>query len=188
VGITMKSDYIEDVNNESLSFGSILKRERKKLGKSLKEIEKDLTVEVEELEDGVLVKKDKALVTASYMNRIENGNREGVSFSIACILIEKFNLDFNEVLKSFGHENILSSNSRQGSIEAMIRINDIEVPTKIDNGKPKQLLSSMGKEILIRVINDVFEFGTANEENTMYVLKKIIEELDDYRKSVRKLK
>ncbi|MCB2290851.1 hypothetical protein LGK97_13980 [Clostridium sp. CS001] len=184
----MKNDYIEDVNNESLSFGSILKRERKKLGKTLKEIEKELTVEVEELEDGVLVKKDKALVTASYMNRIENGNREGVSFSIACILIEKFNLDFNEVLKSFGHENILNGNSRQSSIESMIRINDIDISKKIENSNEKQLLSSTEKEILIRLLNDVNEFATVNEENTMYVLKKIIEELDDYRKSVRKLK
>ncbi|MBZ9689377.1 hypothetical protein G9F72_024065 [Clostridium estertheticum] len=184
----MKIDYIEDVNNEVLTFGKIIQRERKKLNKSLKDIEGELTVEVEEIEDGALVKKDKALITASYMNRIENGNRENVSFSLVCVLIEKFNLDFNEVLKSFGHENILSSNSRQSSIEAMIRINDIEVPAKIENGSEKQLLNSIEKEILIRLINDVFDFGTANEENTMYVLKKIIEELDDYRKSIRKLK
>ncbi|HEY8890194.1 MAG TPA: hypothetical protein VIM70_08040 [Clostridium sp.] len=185
----MKNDYIEDVNNEALTFGKIIQRERKKLNKSLMDIEKDLTQKVKELDDkGVLVEKDKALITASYMNRIENGNRENVSFSLVCVLIEKFNLDFNEVLKSFGHENILSDNSRQSSIESMIRINDIEVPAKIENGSEKQLLNSIEKEILIRLINDVFEFGTANEENTMYVLKKIIDGLDDYRKSIRKLK
>lgn len=185
----MKNDYIEDVNNEVLSFGKIIQRERKKSGKTLKDIEEELTVEVEEIEDGALIKKKKALITASYMNRIENGNRgDNISFYLVCILIEKFNLDFNEVLKSFGHENILSANSRQSSIEAMIRINDIDVPVKTDNSNEKQSLSSIQKEILIRLINDVFDFGTANEENTMYVLKKIIEELDDYRKSIRTLK
>lgn len=185
----MKNDYIEDVNNDTLTFGKIIQRERKKLNKTLMDIERDLTVEVDEIKDGVLVKKDKALITASYMNRIENGNRgDNISFYLVCILIEKFNLDFNEVLKSFGHENMLNTNSKHSNIETMIRINDIEAPIKTANKNEKQLLSSTEKEILIRLLNDVNEFATVNEENTMYVLKNIIQGLDDYRKSIRKLK
>jgi len=184
----MKTTDVEVTNNENLSFGMIIQRERKKLGKSLKDIQEMLTVEVEEIEDGVLEKRDKVLISASYMNRIENGNRQSVSFPIVCILIETFHLDINEVLKSFGHENMLSGNDKQNSIEAMIRINNIDVPLKTDNGNDKQSLNTTEKEILIRIINDVFEFGTAGDENTMYVLKKIIEELDDYRKSIGKLK
>lgn len=188
VKIKMKDDYIENMTNNDLTFGKIVQRERKKLGKSLKNIEKELTVVVKEVKDGVIVEKDKPLITASYMNRIENGNRENISFDLVWVLIEKFNLDINEVLKSFGHEGILSNNAKQSSLEAMIRISDIEFPIKIGDKIEKQSLSNTDKEILIRIINDANEVANSSDDTIIYTLKKILEELDDYRKSRKKLK
>lgn len=182
----MENMHNEDINkNNKISFGEIVQRERKKAGKSLKDVENELTVKEEVIKDGEKTIQDKALITASYLNRIENGSRENVSFAIVFYLIENLNLDINEVIKSFGFERVLSNDIKYDSIESMIRVSDVSVPIK--SGE-KQPLVGNEKEILIRLINDVFEFGTTTEENTMYVLKKILEELDDYRKSRRKLK
>lgn len=182
----MESEHIKEINKSNkISFGEIVQRERKKAGKSLKDIENELTIEEECIVDGVKTKKQKALVTASYLNRIENGSRDNISFSIVFYLIENLNLNINEVIKSFGFESVLSNEARYDSLESIIRINEINAPLKSGQKEPLDITE---KEILIRLIEDIFEFGTTNEENTMYGLKKILDGLDYYRKSRRKLK
>lgn len=182
----MANEHIKEINKSNkISFGEIVQRERKKAGKSLKDIETELTIEEEVIIDGVKTIETNTLVTASYLNRIENGSRENVSFAIVFYLIENLKLDINEVIKSFGFENVLSNDTKHDSIESIIRINEINAPVKSGQKEP---LNITEKEILIRLIEDIFEFGTTNEGNTMYGLKKILDGLDDYRKSRRKLK
>ena len=56
----MKNDRIEDINNSiNLSFGKIIQRERIKLGKSLKDVEKDLSKNEIVIKDGKEVEEEK---------------------------------------------------------------------------------------------------------------------------------
>ena len=167
----MQNEHIDNAKQEQLSFGQIIQRERKKLGKSLKDIERDMTV------DGT------PLITSSYLNRIENANRENISFPIVLKLIQAFNLDFNEVLKSFGYENVLPNSTKYNNIDTMVRVNDLIAPIGLNSRQGQEHLRSTEKEIIIRLIDDIFEFGATSEDNTMYTLRKIIDGLDDYRKS-----
>jgi transcriptional regulator with XRE-family HTH domain len=184
----MENEQIHNISkSDKISFGSIIQRERKKSGKTLKKVEEELTVKVEKVIDGKIVIDEEALITASYLNRIENESRANISFTMVCLLIKKFNLDLNEVFKSFDYEDIIAGNVKQSDIETMLRVNNFEAPIKLGSKEDNKPLTNIEKEILIRIINNVYEFGTTHEENTMYTLKKLFEDLDDYRKSRRKL-
>ncbi|WPC42807.1 hypothetical protein [Clostridium sp. JS66] len=184
----MENNKIEDIdNNVKLSFGKMVQRERIKLDKSLKDVEKDLTKKEKIIQDGKEVEIDKPQITASYLNRIENEGRNNLSLYMVYLLMKEFNLDVYEVFKSFGYDDVLPQNNKFESIERMIRINDFEAPVRLGNKEYNKPLTSMQTEILISIIRNVFEFGTTNEENTMYVVKKLLSDLDDYRKSRRKL-
>ena len=183
----MDSEYIGDIKTDNkVTFGKIISRERKKSKKSLKQIEEDLTAEKEVIKDGVTKKEEVALITASYLNRIENESRVNISFPMVCLLIKTFNLDLVEVFKSFGHEDLVDDNIKQKNIETMIRVNNFEVPIKIGSQKGNKPLTNIQKEMVISILNNVFEFGTTDEDNTMYTLRKLFSDLDDYRKSRRK--
>ncbi len=184
----MKNDRIEDINNSiNLSFGKIIQRERIKLGKSLKDVEKDLSKKEIVIKDGKEVEEEKAQITASYLNRIENEGRTNISLYMIYLLMKEFSLDVYEVFKSFGYDDVLPQNNKFESIERMIRINDFEAPVRLGNTEYNKPLTSLETDILINIVKNVFEFGTADEENTIYVLKKLLSELDEYRKSRRKL-
>lgn len=184
----MKNDKIEDIDNSiNLSFGKIIQRERIKLGKSLKDVEKDLSKKEIVIKDGKEVEEEKAQITASYLNRIENEGRNNLSLYMIYLLMKEFSLDVYEVFKSFGYDDVLSQNHKFESIERMIRINDFEAPVRLGNNEYNKPLTSLETDILINIVKNVFEFGTTNEENTIYVLKKLLSELDEYRKSRRKL-
>lgn len=179
---------MENIDKSSdLSFGKIIQRERMKKGKSLKDVEKDLSKKEIVIKDGKEVEEAKAQITASYLNRIENEGRNNLSLYMIYLLMKEFSLDVYEVFKSFGYDDVLPQNNKFESIERMIRINDFEAPVRLGNNEYNKPLTSLETDILINIIKGVFEFGTTNEENTIYVLKKILSELDEYRKSRRKL-
>lgn len=169
-----------------LSFGEMVRRERIKSGKSLKVIEEHSTKKETVIKDGQEVEEEKVQITASYLNRIEKGNRENISFNIVCFLIQELNLDINEVFESFGYKDIVSKNVKHENIEEIFRLNDFKGPIKIGNKEENKPLSATEIEILINIIKGVFEFGITDEDSIIYVLRRILNDLDDYRKSRRR--
>lgn len=76
------------MNISEVKFGEILKRERKNRKMSLREL------------------NEKSNIEASYIHRLEKGNRDNPGFTTVCALAHALNLDGNEVLNSFGYENL----------------------------------------------------------------------------------
>ncbi|OAA87792.1 hypothetical protein [Clostridium ljungdahlii] len=189
----MENEQIKNENNSSnITFGSIIRRERKKSGKSLKEIEKEMTVKVKKVKDGKEVIEEDALITASYLNRIENENRVNVSFNLVCLLIKKFNLDLIEVFKSFGYGDIIANNMKQNSIkqddiETILKETNFEAPIIIDGKEEKKVLTNNEKDMIATILNDVFKYGISNEESIVYVLTKLLNDMDCYKKSRKRL-
>lgn len=91
------------VNTEQVTFGNILKRERTNQSLSLRQLS-----EMSEIE-------------ASYINRLEKGNRDNPGFSTVCALAKALNLNGEEILQSFGY-NQLGSNyvSDMSEVELLI--------------------------------------------------------------------
>lgn len=176
----MLKDKISE-NNDDFNFGVILRRERKKLGLSFKELEAMLSKD-ESKDNGI---------TASYLNRIENNNMNNPSFKIVCSLVEKLNLDFNEVIKSFGYEFDLNGNNKYKNIEQFIRSKDIEIeaPLYQDGGQifENSNLTVVEKELLIELLDTFFTFGVAADNALLNKIKNMIEILEKYRSSRMKI-
>ena len=77
-----------NIENKRTEFGKLLERERKNLNFSLKDLEKESSV------------------NSAYIYRLEKGTRENPGFTTVCDLINALNLDVSEVFRSFGYSNL----------------------------------------------------------------------------------
>ncbi|AGX43912.1 helix-turn-helix domain-containing protein [Clostridium saccharobutylicum] len=164
-----------NTNDSDLTFGAILSRKRKELKLSFKELEEKLA------EDD----PENPVITASYLNRIENGKMDNPSFKIVCFLVEKLNLDLNEVMKSFGFKLGLSNNNKFKDIEQFIRLSDIEAPLFQDGGEiyERKNLTLNEKKLLNQLIENFFTYGVAYDSALVARIKDTIEIMEKYRES-----
>lgn len=162
-------------DNKVESFGGILARERKKKGLSLYELSDMIGKD----EDG------KALVTASYLSRLEKNNKDNPTIRLVCLLVSKLSLDFREVLKCYGYEDILPTNLNNDidKIEDIIRLSDIKAPIK-SNGYSIKLggyLSQKEKEYLIDILECSFLYSVCNPEESLMYIETLIGKLRFFR-------
>lgn len=75
-------------NVQEFEFGAIIKRERKNKEMSLSKLSEESTIE------------------ASYINRLEKGNRDNPGFKTVVSIVNALNLDQEEVLNSFGFDRL----------------------------------------------------------------------------------
>lgn len=168
---------MKDKNNfVKESFGAILLRERKKKGLSLKKLSENLN----------------NAIAPSYINRLENGEKENPSFALVCALVSELSLDFREVLKSFGYENLINSVHNNGfeKIEEIIRLSNIKAPLirTTDEEDLDEYLTQDEKEILINLINDIFYYATITNDMREDYIIKIISKTKEYRKKRNEIK
>jgi len=128
---------------QQLSFGEIIKREREKIGLSLRELAEMSNIE------------------ASYISRLEKGNRENPGFPTVCALAKALNLNGEEVLKSFGYDQL-------GTSTITPKKEDIkrEVAEEIAKGLVDILAISVIAEKTKVDIEKVQEFRREFEQNT----------------------
>lgn len=162
-------------NNSGKYFGSILHRERKKLGVSLKELAKSCG----EDENGDLY------ITDSYLSRLENGTKSNPTIDTLGRLIEALSLDVREVFGSFNLEHLLPADSlaKITDIADIIRLCKIKAPLETTSGMivEEEFLSAEEKEILISIIKFVFSYGINDTDKLNWCITNIIKLLDDYR-------
>lgn len=92
------------LNAQHASFGEILKRERTNHDLSLRQLSEISNIE------------------ASYINRLEKGNRDNPGFSTVCALSKALSLNGSEVLQSFGFNSLGSDqNSGLSEIDSLIQ-------------------------------------------------------------------
>lgn len=156
----------ENTSNEA--FGAILLRERKKQKMSLATLASKI---------------DK---TASYLNRLERGESLNPTFEVVCSLISNLSLDVREVFKSFGLENILPSNVNENldKIEDIIRLSNIRTPLIRENDiSIDENLGSNEKEIIISIIQNIFEFSIQKEisETSIKCIQEIVAEISEFK-------
>lgn len=103
------------LNAQNVSFGEILKRERTNQDLSLRQLSEISNIE------------------ASYINRLEKGNRDNPGFSTVCALSKALNLNGDEVLRSFGYDSLGTTQTAESNemdqIESLIKA----YITKADN-------------------------------------------------------
>lgn len=149
--------------NTSDYFGAILERVRKSENRSLKDLAELLGRD----------ENDKYIVSPSYLNRLEKGEKENPSFKMVCHMIIRLGLNPVEVFKSFGYENILnhSNKLKSNDIKDIIRTSDILAPIEVE-GELKEYLNQMEKECLMRVIDDVLDYSVSDDET--YYINQVI--------------
>ena len=103
------------LNTHEMTFGDILKRERTNRGLSLREL-----AEVSGIE-------------ASYINRLEKGNRDNPGFVTVCALASAMELNGEEILKSFGYDS-LGTNTKSDYSEVQSFIHSYVTSTDHSNG------------------------------------------------------
>jgi transcriptional regulator with XRE-family HTH domain len=149
-------------------FGEIVKRERKKQDLSLAQLSKEIENQFGE-----------ALTpSASYINRLETGDKVNPSFKIVCMLCQVLSLDVREVFGSFGFAGLIKGvNPGEFSIEELIRLHKIQQPNdKFNDG----ILSIPQKEILLAIIQALFDYSIP-EKIPVDMLPFIITEINRFR-------
>lgn len=165
-------------DNSGSTFGDILARERKKRGLSLKELEKIM------MDDN----GNSPAITASYLNRLENNNKDNPSFKLVCSLCKTLNLDIKEVFKNFKYEYLINV-EEYPDLAQLIRLNNFSAPLKVSDGiiKDTKILTPKEKEIIIELLEKVFLYGVSNNDDIVKNLKIIMDLLEEYRHSRMKL-
>ncbi|ERI95253.1 DNA-binding helix-turn-helix protein [Clostridiales bacterium oral taxon 876 str. F0540] len=159
------------------SFGDIIKREREKRNLSLQGL-------AELISEG-----EETSITSSYLSRLESGGKNSnPTIKLACQITKKMGLDFKEVLHSFGYGDLLNRANGFESIDTLIRINSIKVPSEMSGEyivreKP---LTDKEKETLIILIKLLFAFTLSDDSDTIYILRSILEQMDVLKKSRQK--
>jgi transcriptional regulator with XRE-family HTH domain len=157
------------------SFGGILERERKKRDMSLYQLSDFIG-----LDEG-----KKPLVTASYLSRLEKSNKDNPTIKLILLLVSKLSLDFREVLKCYGYEDILPTNLNKNidKIEDIIRLSNIKAPIKHSghNIELEGYLSQKEKEYLIDIIDYVFRYSVCDPEDSLYYVEMLIGKLKLFR-------
>ncbi|MDR4887974.1 helix-turn-helix domain-containing protein [Fredinandcohnia sp. QZ13] len=83
------------MNLQQFTFGEIIKKEREKQKLSLRELAEMSNIE------------------ASYINRLEKGNRDNPGFSTVCALAKALKLNGDEIVRSFGYDHLGTQISSQ---------------------------------------------------------------------------
>lgn len=168
-----------DDRSTMISFAKIIERERNKRELSLVELANYIGFD----------DKGKHLMSASYLNRLENNKADSPGFRNVCLLIDRLSLDVREVFKSFGYQKLFKDDKKWESIEEIIRYSSIKAPLYQDSGYVVKdgYLDFNEKEILLSIINAIFSIGVCTEESVLLNLTEIIKEIEEYRRH-RKLK
>lgn len=152
------------------NFGEIIKRERNR----------------QELSLSKLSEKLGGLITPSYINRLEAGEKTNPSFIFVCSLATALSLDLREIMKVFGFEHLLKVdlNSPSNTIEEIIRLNTILAPSSVSeqNGTvERDKLSQREKEQLIAVITYIYKFSVDEPSKAIGQLPLIVEQIIKFR-------
>ncbi|MEG0774374.1 helix-turn-helix transcriptional regulator [Clostridium sp.] len=123
-------------------------------------------------------------VSKSYLSRIERNERLTPSFRLVCDITEVLELNLNEVLMSFGYKNLIEEKYRYTGIEQIIRFSDIVAPISPlkEWVSYKSNLTAQEKEVLLRLINDIFTIGVIPDGELVMQINYILSGLDQYRK------
>lgn len=163
------------MDNNKPQFGKIIERERLSRDLSLVGLSNLLGV------DG----NGKAYVSPSYINRIEKMERYNLKFSDICIFSKVLSLDLFEVFESFGFEELLSKVKldKNAKIEEILRAKKIEAPLVKDskNQTISELLDFREKEIILSIINNIFEISIKGDESYMDLTFNITKKIDEYK-------
>lgn len=156
------------------NFGAILARERKKENKSLKDLAEILGRNQE----------GKYNITASYLNRLEKGEKENPSFWMVCLMIDRLNLNVREVFKSFGFENVLppAIDVKTTNIKEIIRLSDIKAPLSLNEGESVEgFLTQEEKESLLSIIKESFNYSVCDAEDELYYASHVVGSLEYFK-------
>ncbi len=115
----------------SKNFGSIIKFSRENKNLSLKELE------------------DKTGISASYINRLENGERQAPSVPIASELADALDLDLSMLLDACN-----SKSDDIKSVAELLLTNDFTINGSIIGKEAKELLVSLIEKIICAEWND----------------------------------
>lgn len=135
----------------SKNFGTIIKFSRENKNLSLKELE------------------DKTGISASYINRLENGERQAPSIPIASELADALDLDLAMLLDACN-----SKSDDIKSIAELLLTNDFTISGKV--------LGKEAKEILISIIEKIV--NAEWNENKMKEAYEISSLIDAYKKAL----
>ncbi|MFE8698282.1 helix-turn-helix domain-containing protein [Cytobacillus sp. FJAT-53684] len=150
------------MSENKFGFGLIVKRSRTEQNLTLSE----------------LSEKTNGLITASYINRLENGQKTKPSFDVVAELSKALNLDMREVFLSFGYESLINVQEQEGySIEDVFRLTNIKLPGVFN----ERLINREEQEALIRIINATFEYSFAEEANAIDKLTVVIKQIHSLR-------
>lgn len=162
--------------NEFITFGDIIKREREKRNLSLQGLA-DLISEGEE-----------ASITSSYLSRLESSDKINPTFRLTCQIAKKMELDFKEVLHSFGYGDLLGTQDSFESIDTLLRVNNINAPSEMSGEYiVREIpLTDREKETLIILLKQIFSFTISDDSYNIHILRSILEQLDVLKKSREK--
>lgn len=156
------------------TFGAIVKRERERQGLSLAKLAKE---------------RLNGEVNASYINRLETGEKHSPSFQIVALLSKALDLDIREVFKSFGFEALIENYDKEAdfTIEELIRLHKVKFPMDNENASykiPDRNINHLEQEALIDVLNAIFNYSLA-EDDTIGKLQYVIEEMEKLREVIQ---
>jgi transcriptional regulator with XRE-family HTH domain len=151
------------MNENEFGFGLIVKRSRTEQNFTLSE----------------LSEKTNGVITASYINRLENGQKTKPSFDVVAELCKVLNLDIREVISSLGYGSIIKDHEQDDvySIEDIFRINNVKLPNVIG----ERLINREEQEVLIRITKAIFEYSFAEEATAIDKLTSIIKQIHSLR-------
>lgn len=163
---------MNEIIENNITFGELVLRGRTKKNISLQNLADKLKDEKNEE------------VSKSYLSRIERNERLTPSFKLVCALTEVLGLNLNEVLMSLGYKNLIKEKYSYTGIEQIIRFADIVAPVSPlkDWVSYKAKLTASEKEVLLRLINDIFIFGAIQDSELVMQINYILSNLDQYRK------
>jgi len=118
-------------------------------------------------------------ITPSYINRLEKGEKSNPAFIVVCLLVQALDLDFYEVLGSFGYKDIASSSPH---LNADILITDEKGSTL--SLECKANLSSEQKVLLNRAVTQIIHYVQADKPYGH--LPNVVEVIENIRESKQK--
>lgn len=166
-------------NKLQFNFADLIANERKIRNLSLTEMADEIGRD----------DKGKHYMSPSYLSRLENNKSDSPGFKNVALLISKLSLSIGDVFRSFGYGHLLENAEEIPSFEDVLRKSHIEAPLEKKEGMTikKDFLNSIEKEILISLINNLFNFGASSDDESIDYLIDLINDAKKYKKA-RKLK
>jgi transcriptional regulator with XRE-family HTH domain len=151
------------MNENEFAFGLIVKRSRTEQNLTLSE----------------LSEKTNGVITASYINRLENGQKTKPSFDVVAELCKALNLNIREVFRSLGYGSLIKNHDQDEvySIEDFFRLHNI----KLSDVFNERLLNREEQEVLIPIFNAIFEYSFAEEASAIDKLTAVIKQIHSLR-------